>query len=352
MQPEHGTLSLITSNQNQRNLNPLALAMYERMNEVAREKYAGYTVHLIDRWPALSTITVDCIIGSMVITSTSTKQRWLLARDAIPFGDTWVTSADLARIYLNLKYKGVKRRITTPQWKDFYETNRYPPLAALPLSLENAYYVDIRSAYWTILRAVGWDVDYMPDHWLKVKDRCTVNDFPFPQIKMARNCLVSLAADGSRQIRCWDGQKMYFRRGGNALVNKMLWSLVCDVLNNVAYECLQVGAVYSFTDGFIVPEESIHDVEEVISSWGFGTSIKASGVTEIKGAGAYRIGNFITRKFKKQSGTRISKIRPRCLDWLKPRFAFFARRNQAVGEWDYDAYVRSQGHVIGSKSLD
>lgn len=312
--------------------------MYDRMEEVAREKYAGYTVHLVDRWPAMSSITCECIIGSMVITSTSTKQRWMLAKDAVAFGDTWVTSADLARFYLNLKFKGVKRRITTLQWKEFYETPRSMPLSAFPCTMDNGYYVDIRSAYWSILRSVGWDVDYMPEGWLKVKDHLTVNDFPFSEIKMARNCLVSLAADGSRMMRCWNGSQMYFRKSGNGLVNKMLWSLVTDVLNNVASECLRGGAVYSFTDGFIVPEEHAQNVTSIISSWGLPSSVKHFGPTEIKGAGAYKIGSFTTRKFKLQRGHSIHKCNPRASEWLKPRFKHFSDKYSARDEFDCSLY--------------
>lgn len=319
-------------------LNPYAIEMYGKMEELAREKYTGYTIHLLDRFPPMSQIDVECIVGAFVLTSQSTKQRWMLKKDAIAFAGTFVTPSDLARLYLSIKYKGVKRRITTIQWKDFYETPRSMPLSAYPVSLANGYYVDIRSAYWTILRAVGWDVDYHPNGWLKVKSPLTVNDFPFPAIKMARNCLVSLAADGSRMMRCWDGEKMYFRKGGNSLVNKMLWCLVCDVLNNVAHEALQAGAVYSFTDGFIVPSSEVETVENVIASWGLASSVKAFGRTEVKGAGAYRIGDFTTRKFNKQSGHSIHKVHSRALDWLKPRFKHFADKHHATGPFDLRLY--------------
>lgn len=319
-------------------LNPYAAEMYVRMESVAREKYTGYTVHLIDRFPPMSDITVPCIIGSMVLTSKETQQRWMLKHDAIAFAGTWVTSADIARLYLNEKYKKTKRRITTLQWKDFYETYRSMPLVASPAQFENAYYIDVRSAYWTILRAVGWDVDYMPGQWLKVKDRLTVNDFPFANVKMARNCLVSLAADGSRMMKVWDGGKLSFRRGGNGLVNKMLWAFVTDCLNNVAYECAQAGAVYSFTDGFIVPESQVGEVENVIASWGLSSSIKHNGPCEIKGAGAYKFPDIATRKFTKQGVRSIHKIHPVFPEWMKARFKHFSDRNRALEPFDHAIY--------------
>lgn len=328
-------------------LNRYAAEMYDRMESVAREKYAGYTVHLLDKFPPMSDIDVECIIGSMVLTSQTTKQRWMLKRDAIPFGGTWVTAADVARFYLNLKYKGVKRRITTIQWKDFYNGHRSTPLSAFPVSLENGVYVDIQSAYWSILRSVGWDVDYMPQGWLKVKDHLTVNDFPFSHNKMARNCLVSLAADGSRMIKVWDGSKMWFRKGGNSLVNKMLYSLVCDVLNNVAAECLAAGAVYSYTDGFICPDNTVGDIDAVIASWGLSASIKHSGPCEIKGSGAYKIGTFKTRKFDIQGQRNFHKVNPRHREWLKPRFAHFAHKYNTPGPFDEELYEYRKNRRLG-----
>lgn len=334
-------------------LNSYAAVMYDKMEGVAREKWAGYTVHLLDRWPPMSDIDCECIVGSMVMTSQTTKQRWMLKRKALPFADTWVTSADLARLYLNLKFKGVKRRITTIQWKDFYEYNRRSmPLSAYPAKLEMGHYIDIRSAYWSILRAVGWDVDYMPGQWLKVKDDITVNDFPFSEDKMARNCLVSLAADGSRLMRIWDGEKMTSRKGGNGLVNKMLYCFVSDVLNGIADECLRAGAIYSFTDGFIVPDNKAGEIEQIIASWGLSSSFKHSGACEVKGAGAYKFDDFRTRKFDIQTGHSIHKVNPQYAAWLKKRFHHFARKYAITQPFDEVAYVARVTRKLGPRYLD
>lgn len=321
-------------------LNSFAALMYDKIEAVCSEKYSGYTVHLLDRWPPMSEIDCECIIGSMVMTSQTTKQRWMLKHNAIPFAGTWVTSADLARSYLNVKFKDKKRRITTIQWKDFYNTKRSMPLSAYPVKFEMGHYIDIRSAYWTILRAVGWDVDYMPQQWLSVKDDLTVNDFPFAHDKMARNCLVSLAADGSRTMRVWTGNELHFRKAGNGLVNKMLYSLVCDVLNSVADECLRHGAVYSFTDGFICADDKVGEIDQIIGSWGLSSSIKYSGECEIKGAGAYKFGTFATKKFYRQTGHGFHKVNPVYPVWLKKRFSHFARKYGATLPFSEPDYIR------------
>lgn len=321
-------------------LNSFAALMYDKMETVCSEKYSGYTVHLLDRWPPLSSIDCECYIGSMVMTSQVSKQRWMLKKHAVPFAGTWVTAADLARAYLNIKYKGVKRRITTIQWKEFYEHRRQMPLSAFPCEIPNAYYIDIRSAYWTILRAVGWEVDYMPLKWLSVKNDLTVNDFPFQENKMARNCLVSLAADGSRMMQVWTGKEIQYRKGGNGLVNKMLYSLVADVLNAVACECLAAGAVYSFTDGFIVPDYAVGAVEDTIAAWGLSTSVKHAGPSTVKSVGAYRIGGFRTKKFDRQGGHSFSKIAAHRTEWLRKRFKHFSDKYGATVPFDEPNYIR------------
>jgi hypothetical protein len=328
-------------------LNIYALEMLRRMEHEAREKWHGWAVSLVKRWPPLSSITETYIIGSMVMTSMSAKHRYMMEKSAIEFADTYVSPSDLARLYLNIKFKGVKRRITTAQWKAFYETKRSTPLYVSPCQLDNAVYIDIRSAYWSILRAVGWDVDYMPEKWLRVVNPLTVNDFPFASQKMARNCLVSLAADGTRVMQIWDGAGVRYQKGGNPLVNKMLWAFVCDTLNTIAYEVVQAGAVYAFTDGFIIHSDHADHAAEIIASWGLTSSIKHSGPCYVSGAGAYSFPDYTTTKFRRQAMRPVSKIAPVSVDWLKSRFKHFSDKHDATSEFDVLKYQERLSRKMG-----
>jgi hypothetical protein len=284
----------------------------------------------------------------MIITSQEIKHRIIQEKNAIPFADTYASPSDLARLYLNLRWKKVRRRITTTQWKEFYENHRSTPLYVSPCHLDNAYYIDIRSAYWTILRSVGWDVDYHPLGWVRVVDPLTVNDFPFPAQKMARNCLVSLAADGTRVMQIWDGQGIKYQKGGNPLVNKMLYAFVCDVLNTVASECIAAGAVYAFTDGFICSSDHVEHIDAIIRSWGFDASIKHRGPCDVSGVGAYSFPDYTTKKFRRQAMRPMSKINPVSVDWLKPRFKHFSDKHNATGVFDVEAYEARKNRKIGS----
>lgn len=329
-------------------LNSYAQEMYMKMEQLGREKWAGYKVHLLDRWFSVTRLKCPAYVGSLSVSSPNTKQRWFLKKDAIPFAGTWVSSADLARLYLSIKFGEKRRRITTPQWKNFYETNRSMPLWADPLYLDYAYYIDVRSAYWTIMRAVGWNVDYMPGKHFAIKDPITVNDFPFPQNKMARNCLVSISADGQKVLKFWTGDQLLFKKGGNGLVNKMLYCFICDVLNGIASDAIEAGAVYSYTDGFIAPSNRRAAVEQAIEAWGVSVAIKREGECEILSPGGYKFGSYETRKFKIQREHRLHKINPVHKEWLRKRFsraAEYNRISEAFNEDDYRSRIARLPYV-------
>lgn len=322
-------------------LNSYAGVMYGKMEAIAMEKYANYTVHLLKKWSdaPLTKITVPCYVGSFSISSPATKQRWILEENSIPFAGTHVTPADLARLYIGVKYKDVKRRICTAQWKNFYETYRQMPLSAFPVYLDEAYYIDIRSAYWSILKAVGWNVQYTPGKVLSIKDPITCYDFPFGHVKMARNCLVSIGAEKSRMIKFWTGEKLEYRRGGNNFINRMLWCLVSDILNGIAADALDSGAVYVYTDGFIVPASRAQAVMGAVENWGLPVSVKSIGPCDITGPGSYSFeGGITTKKYKKQRQHELHKVTPVYREWLRPRVRWAATRYR-VGEEVNDAFL-------------
>lgn len=306
--------------------------MYLKMMINRGEKTDGYRVHLLDKWFSLRRLKCPAIIGTFSLTSTQTKQRWMLKNESYEFEGIRCTPTDLARSYLQVKYGGQKRRITSKQWQEFYNVRRSAPVFAKPQTIESAVYVDLQSAYWSILSACGWDADYMPGCWLKKKTG--VLDFPFAGVKMARNCLVSVAANETGAMRVWTGQSIIVKRTGNALVNRMLWSLVMDVLNGVASECIEAGAAYCYTDGFICESSLAQTLMSIIGSWGLSGAIKHRGEAHIKGAGSYRIGEKRTVKYHLQRERAFDRVdRGVNVPFLKPRFKFFADNASNFSEW-------------------
>lgn len=307
-------------------LSPEQYEMYLKMMILRAEKNEGYRVHLLARWFSIRRLTCPAIIGTFAVTSTQTKQRWMLERESYEFEGIRVTATDLARDYLKVKYGDQKRRITTAQYRDFYDDRRTAPVFAKPCELPKACYVDVKSAYWSILKAVGWDVDYMPGGWLKKKS--SVLDFPFPDIKMARNCLVSVAANAYGSMKIWTGEKFILKKSGNSFVNLMLWSLVMDVLHGIATECIGAGAVYCYTDGFICAESIAPQLQDIIHSWGMHSEIKYRGEAHVKGAASYRVGERKTAKYDLQRERSIRKIDETVnISFLKQRMKWFSDRS-------------------------
>ena len=164
---------------------------------------------------------------------------------------------------------------------------RSMPLYAAPTIVLDGCYVDIKSAWFSILNIVGWDCDYYPDKWLA--RGIAPRDFPLPKDKVARSALVSLSrSHGVPVLR--HGivalEPMY-----NALENPHIYGIIADVLQSIAVVAIEAyGCRYVATDGFIVPTAKAEDFMNFVGSWGLQSRIKAQGSGAIFGAGSYTIG--------------------------------------------------------------
>lgn len=288
------------------------------MIDTRNHKNEKYAVTLLQQWFPLSEITVPTFIGSFAWTSIAAGKKWMLHKNAMLYADDYSSPADAARDYVETKYKK-RRRVTTPQYHEIMR-HRAPPLYAQPCQLENAVYVDLKSAYWSIVRAVGWDVDYYPGRWIRVISDC--DDFPFPDHKLARNCLVSVGLIS--QSKMWTGKHLVMKDKRNANVNMVLWAFVQDVLNGIAHDMISIGAVYAHTDGFILPAASEKDAYELVDSWGLTCGTKYRGAANVIAVGTYDIG---TQRHKRMINPRphphIAVYDPG-KEWLRLRLRKFS----------------------------
>lgn len=289
-----------------------------------KERLEKYKTHVLDKWFPLNRLGVNAIVGSFAITSTESKQRWILKPYAVNVGGGVVTPADLARDYIAIRYGGMRRRVTTEQWKEFNNDKRMTPLYCMPNQYDMAYYIDLKSAYYQIMQSVGWDVDYMPNQWLS---RATYNDdFPYPDNKLARNCLVSIGLTGNMTMWYADKKQFTHKKKSNPFTNMMLWSLVQDILHAIAKEVIEHGAVYAYTDGYIVEEKHIHAVSRVLDSWLLPYGIKHKGKTDVKGTGAYKIGSHLSKPYNSSRRRYTDTIRNSDNTWLKANFVHHRKK--------------------------
>lgn len=288
----------------------------------ANKRREGYATFIVDRWPTLSTISENVILGSFSWFLLNTRRR-LISRGFVRFLDGQpCTPSDLARDYLECKYPK-PLRTTKTQWLET-QKNRHHPIYAVPCKISDAVYIDLKSAYWSILQVLGWDCDYMPGLFLGVNS--LMSDFPFGDDKLVRNCLVT--AGLTTESRMWVGKKGYIsvKRRGNKKTNRVMWMAVQDVLNGIALEMVRAGCVYVHTDGYICSRRDFSRAAEILRSWSLRYEIKYQGECTIYGAGCYDIPGH-DRKGQYKSSAAINSIyEPTRFEWFKDNFVKHARR--------------------------
>lgn len=293
------------------------------MNAIRREKLEDMTVYIVDNFPPLESLTAMTYLGSFAWTSNASKQKWIKRKFAHNIGAGWVTPADIARDYLAVKFGGKHQRCNSRQWREVVNIKKHQPLYAEPCSLTKAYYIDMKSAYWQLLMLGGWDVEYSPKRFLS--PRSDVYDFPCPEIKLARNSLVSMGLPSGANI--WIPQKGFEQKKPyKPTVNLILWRFVQDCLHGVAFDMVgKAGAVYANTDGYIIPSDRLKDADRVSEDWGLSFTIRDEGKATVRSAGDYDIGGRMSRRLKTVP-RRHEYIVPVEIDWLRKRVKQFSYR--------------------------
>lgn len=288
--------------------------IYDAVIEQLEKSNRDMTVHLIDKWFPVTDLECYTFLGSFSWTSKAAGHKWIISSVADQVGGGWYTPADLARGWLKVKYPK-KLRCNKVQWAEM-QKKRNAPLYAKPGHLADAVYVDLKSAYWSIIKKSGWDIDYMPGRYAGVKSSAA--SFPFAHNKLARNCLVSVGRAGGMSV--WTGKKLMFIQKPNRFANGVLWMFVQDILNGIARDMVDAGAIYVHTDGYIIDPVQMPLVDEIMQSWGMGYGIKFSGPAIVYGAGTYDIGSRKHKKTRILKPTGIDSIHPVQSAWLKSRF--------------------------------
>lgn len=306
----------------------------QRLINAVEEKQSRKEIVLTKRLPPLSSLKELTIIGKYSYYQNQSQRRIIDKTESIELRPGLIeTPPNIARTYLLDKYK-LSPRLSKIQFEANVESLRQMPNFAKPCSFDYGFYIDIKSAYWSIMQIAGWDVDYHPGKWLS--DGTPPHDFPFPEHKTARSCLYSAGAMST--IPYYDpaykkkGKESAFDtfKNGNPLINPALCKLTSDVLNCIATQAINAGAVYANTDGFIAPNEHIAGhIVHIIMNWGLRAGVKAEGKGGVKSAGAYKVGSETSSPYKARKDTQpIKKVfEPSYINWLEKTFSFWAREN-------------------------
>lgn len=308
-------------------------AMLNAMNEHNRDRQKGWTIYCVKDMPSLTDLNQAVIVGSFAYTCQALKTKWYYKPLCLLTDGGWTTPGDIARDYVALKYPERRIKCTSSQWNACVNNKGIPPLYCKPGSLENGIYLDLRSAYWQIVRSVTWAVDYNPHRYIGTNG--DMLDFPYSNEKLARNCLVSIGLSGSMSL--WTGTDMVYQKKPNRFINLILWRLVQDVLNAVACDMIEIGAVYVYSDGYILPADVEGLAFEILAEWGLEGRIKKHGAVDVRAPNSYAFYNeqdglYQTKPYQSFRHTSaIVKVYDPGRAWLRKHFSVLAR--QAAQDW-------------------
>jgi hypothetical protein len=303
-------------------------AILNQMIEKAHRRAENWTPTFVRKLPDPYTLKEVTIIGTYSFTMQQSRRRLLVEKELLTLDqDHRETPPAVARDFLYSVY-GHGPRVKHDQMETNTDGLRPAPNYADPCSFPEGYYIDIVSTYWSIMQIVGWNVDYWPGKWISPGRPPT--DFPFPENKIARNCLVSAGTVRPMLRFIPDKRPDPFDdklSPGNPLANTGLIRLITDTLNAIAGQAVDMGAVYVNNDGFIVKShKAAADVCQLIFDYGLTPQIKGEGPGEVKSAGAYKVGSMTSAPYMARSETKAvnSIYRPKYARWLRERLAFFA----------------------------
>jgi len=268
--------------------------------------------------PYLSEVKKRAILGAWSITTDNTK---FLDHDALIQIDaeTSDTVSAVTRDFVSVSYGKELPRTDNENWTTCEKiVQEFKPQYALPGIYNDCVMVDLSSAYWQIIRRVGYTVRYNPSKGLGVST--PIENFPWHGNKLARAMLLVTAMESG--IWWWDGvDRTYFEKTFNPLYQPMLVALTYDVLHGVASDMADL-IVYWNIDGGIIRREHLPIWEEVAASWGLPWKIKAGGYAMVKSVGNYWIGNLKTRT-RGNRNIAHTNLKPRN-PWLRERFLAFS----------------------------
>lgn len=293
------------------------LQVWERL----AEKSAAYEyTDVVSAFPPLHHFSPHGVwVGSFSRSIPSAKWRLLHSASVLTEGSAKATPPQVARAYLDLTFPDQLR--AKQSQIEFWRPRRSQPMyTEVGKYNREMVYLDLKSAYWSIVKIIGWDVDYFPGMLVR---RRGCDDFPFAHDKLARNSLVSLGLP-SRGFYFHNGQVVMIKHSWKTNIG--LWSAVQDVLHGVADDMIKrAGAVYVNTDGYIVPAEHEAIAREIAAEWGLPLGEKHRGRATVYGVGAYSIGGKVCPRLRRHAPS-MSSVYPRFKDRLRRYMRFLSDR--------------------------
>lgn len=165
------------------------------------------------------------------------------------------------------------------------------PYKSIPSKHPYCFYVDVYHAYSQITEIMGIDCSYREGRYMAFG---TTPLHPiFEDSKIMRALLVGGTGKESTLTE-WKNHDIVTRRFYNRNYAPCLSGAIFGVLHAIA-GLIEPYTLYSHTDGHIVRSGDLSRVCKLLEERGIRYTIKGEGITQIYGAGSYRVGSLATR---------------------------------------------------------
>lgn len=250
-------------------------------------------IRVLDALPALENMPNGSIMGynTAILPSKVKLIGFPFVRE---LGEDIDTETGFTRRFM----KTLPRRIIRPDEFLSYQTTR-PPMFVKPAILPDAVYIDLRAAYPSIYKNIGWGSDYARGKYWGVSD-CLV--YPYnPEWKAGRSFVVT----GARHVQFG----RYVKDGAivtkpykSPFSNPPLVAGVYDVLSTVArFAQYAARAIYWNVDGGIIPFKALEMVKAFALSIGLDAREKYRGDAIVLNGGYWKVGNKETVRYSESS---------------------------------------------------
>lgn len=297
---------------------PLWQAIHDEvLNEQDRKGYEIIPLRMpISRFLREHKFKNDVIIGKNSITDRKNKVRYLAQ---IPY-----TVTDCAKAYIRIcEFLSGKR--LEPQYnkhKDVYRRKRGIKYFS-GYHKGNFAYIDMESAYWSILwpTTVDMQYDHINQEIASEGNICYQHCDQFRMFKQVRLVLHTLF--GYRDMRIWHPDEGRIKPGNlfqDALYRPFNLGYVHDVMNAIVSEIKEKFTLYQWlTDAAIVPENQGEALVEFLrEEWFINSRITHKGEGYSNRIDSYQIGEYHTRGFNKRIvGVEHDGLYPANIEGLK-----------------------------------
>lgn len=300
------------------------MTAFDEVGRYTRFERVG-KVYIVDTMPETTDLPDGTLIGYYSATLPSKKK--IIPRHHVKFVDDVAdTETAFTRGFMK---QFPKRKIRGEEFWN-YKVAR-PPMYVKPAHIEDGVYIDIRRAYPSIYKYLGWNTDYLRGKYWGVGEPLI---YPFPmEWKAGRSYVVS----GSRHMqfgRYVDRGRVVTKKYYSQFSNPPLVAGVYDVLSMIArFAQYSLNAFYWNVDGGIFHSKAKDIFLPFLESIGLEGSVKFEGPATILSSGYWRVGDHKTKNYANNRMSRIMSgdwipVDKNDAEWIYTQFRKITERNK------------------------